>query len=401
MPLTISQERSVSLKKLINGTALIAGTTIGAGMLGIPLVTAQAGFLPAVCSTLCVWIFMAMTGILYVEVALSLPSGANIFSLAGHYLGRSGKIAAGGMFVFLYYCLLIAYISGGAPLLGYLCHAFGLSLDPNASLLLFTVLFGTIVYLGSKVITRVNLILTVAMFFAYALLISKGSSEVMLQQLSTMHWSKMGYALPILFSAFGFHNVVPSLCTYLQRDAKCLKLSILCGTGLALCVYLVWQWLILGSLSEPAIQVALQQGQPVTVALQTLTGKSTLFAIGQSFAFFALVTSFLGVAFSVSDFLRDALKRVVKTSGRGIFILLTFLPPALCAFWNPHLFEKALSIAGGFGEAFLNGLLPVALAWKFQKVKQGGEGLYANKGVLGSLFAFGLFVMGLEAFTLF
>ena len=94
MEVTILQERKISLKKVISGTSLIAGTTIGAGMLGIPLVTMEAGFFPAACATIGVWIFMVLTGLLYVEVALSLPSGANIFSMSGHYLGMRGKIAA-------------------------------------------------------------------------------------------------------------------------------------------------------------------------------------------------------------------------------------------------------------------------------------------------------------------
>src|SRR5580693_6670755 len=114
MPLESFQEKQgVSLKKIISGTSLIAGTTIGAGMLGIPLVTAGAGFIPAVSVSVIVWAFMALTGLLYVEVALSLPAGGNIFTMANRYLGRKGKYAAGGMFLFLYYCLLVAYISGG------------------------------------------------------------------------------------------------------------------------------------------------------------------------------------------------------------------------------------------------------------------------------------------------
>ena len=73
MGLDILQEKRISLRKVVSGTSLIAGTTIGAGMLGIPLVTSEAGFFPAACATFGVWIFMVLTGLLYVEVALSLP----------------------------------------------------------------------------------------------------------------------------------------------------------------------------------------------------------------------------------------------------------------------------------------------------------------------------------------
>jgi tyrosine-specific transport protein len=396
MGLDILQEKRISLRKVISGTSLIAGTTIGAGMLGIPLVTSTAGFFPAFFATLSVWVFMVLTGLLYIEVALSLPSGANIFSMAGKYLGLRGKVAAGGMFLFLYYCLLIAYIAGGAPLLGYIIKStVGVSLSPPTALLLFSVVFSGIVWLGVKAIDRVNLILSIAMISAYILLVMVGSSEVAAQKLMEAKWSKVCFALPVLFSAFGYHNVVPSLCTYLQRDRRSLKLSIFCGTGIALVIYLIWQWLILGSLSQEAIQKAVAAGQPVTAALQSLTGRNSLFAVGQAFGFFALITSFLGVAFSVVDFLNDGLKWQGKK--RPLLVLCTFGPPALCAFLNPAIFETALGVAGGYGEAFLNGLLPIVLAWKYRKSQTGSV---PGRNVLAFLFAFGLFVVGLETFVL-
>ncbi|MBI2812289.1 MAG: hypothetical protein HYX67_15865, partial [Candidatus Melainabacteria bacterium] len=247
-----------------------------------------------------------------------------------------------------------------------------------------------------RAIDRVNLILTIAMFGMYAWLVGGGSTEVALARLTEASWSKIWIALPVLFSAFGYHNIVPSLCTYLERDRRTLKLSVFLGTGSALIVYLIWQWMILGSLPQEAIKETLAAGKPITAALQSLTGKSTLFAIGQGFGFFALVTSFLGVAFSVVDFLNDSLKWQGKR--RPLLVLLTFLPPGICAALNPGIFETALGIAGGFGEAFLNGLLPVVLAWKYRSLSK--EGPVSGKGMLATLFAFGLFVIGLEVVLL-
>ena len=400
MSIDILQQRRISLRKVISGTCLIAGTTIGAGMLGIPLVTAGSGFFPAAIASLIVWAFMLITGLLYMEVALSLPSGANIMTMAGKYLGPKAKIAAAGMFLFLYYCLLVAYISGGAPLFGYLFESvLGVKPDAHLSLILFGLVCGGIVGLGTKVVGRVNLILTVAMFFAYGMLVSEGSSEVTFAKLKAANWSNLCFALPVLFSAFGFHNVVPSLCTYLERDRKSLKLSLVLGTALALVVYLIWQWLILGSLSSQAIKEALEAGQPATYALQSLTGRSSLFAIGQGFAFFALATSFLGVAFSVVDFLNDGL----KGSKRWWLVLLTFVPPGLCAMLNPALFEMALGIAGGFGEALLNGILPVLLAWKYRSLARKElmpQAKLLSVPLLIALLAFAIFVMGVEGVLL-
>ena len=92
--------------KTVSGTLLVAGTTIGAGMLGIPLLTAKAGFLPAMGITILVWLFMLSTGLLFLEATLWMHEGANILSMSRRFLGHTGKLAAGGMFFVLDFCQL-------------------------------------------------------------------------------------------------------------------------------------------------------------------------------------------------------------------------------------------------------------------------------------------------------
>ena len=148
--------------KTVSGTLLIAGTTIGAGMLGIPLVTAKAGFIPAMGITFAVWLFMAATGLLYLEATLWMHEGANVLSMSRRFLGRSGRIAAGGTFLFLYYCLMVAYYAAGAPI-------FASLLGIGASVwtyLAFGIVFGGIVFFGIKAVDRINYILMAAMFLS-------------------------------------------------------------------------------------------------------------------------------------------------------------------------------------------------------------------------------------------
>src|SRR3990167_7523240 len=114
----------MKLKKLISATLLIAGTSIGAGMLGIPLVTASSGFIPSLILTFVVWLFMYATGLLFLEATLWMHDGANVLSMTNKFYKRKGKILAGITFVFLYYCLMVAYFSGGAPLLSFFLEFF-------------------------------------------------------------------------------------------------------------------------------------------------------------------------------------------------------------------------------------------------------------------------------------
>ncbi len=384
-------EKTFSLSQLISCTLMVAGTTIGAGMLGMPLITSKAGFFPAVGITVAVWAFMLVTGLLLLEACSKMPSGSNILSLSHYYLGKKGKGFVGALFVFLYYCLLVAYFAAGSTLISSV-----LAIPPYISLLGLFLVFGTIVALGSKSIDRVNAFLTIAMFLAYALLILFGSTAVDVQRLFHSNASVSLLATPILFSAFGYHNIIPSLSSYVGGNKSLLRMSIIIGTILALIVFLLWQWMIIGSIPHEALERTLREGLPVTQALQEAAGRKEIYRIGQCFAFFALTTSLLGVCFSMVDFLAEAFKVTSRGVKRVYLTLLTFAPPMICVMWNPTIFDKALSVAGGVGEAFLNGFVPIAFFALLKRDLLKSKGISALKIFLFFLVMFCLVVFFVE-----
>ncbi len=393
----------VPIRRFISGTFMIAGTTIGAGMLGIPLETAKAGFFPSVIMTILVWFFMLCTGLLFLEVSLWMPEGTNVLSMANRFLGGTGRTLAGGVFVLLYYCLMVAYFAAGAPLLsGFFSGGLGVEMQGWLSYLIFGVIFWLIVGFGAKWIDRTSIILTAAMVVSYLALIGTGSSEIQPKFLYATDWSSMFYAIPILFSAFGYHNVIPSLNTHLNRDKKALRLSIITGTLVALFVYLIWQWIFIGSIPQEIIAEAQSLGLPATQALQSVTGKPLIYMLGKYFAFFAIVSSLLGVAFSMVDFLADGLKLSKRGNKQMFLSFLTFSPPFIFAGINPLVFDKALGIAGGFGEAVLNGLFPVGLVWmgRYALKLKTESSILGKKWVLALLFAISIAVMVIEAIVL-
>ncbi len=397
--------RRQTFSQVISGTLMIAGTAIGAGMLGIPLLTAKAGFWPSFIITGLVWLFMLCTGLLFLEVSLWMPSGSNILSMSQRFLGNKGKLAAGAMFIFLYYCLMIAYFAAGAPLVSsFINDLFGLNLSGGMSFAVFGLMFGLIVALGARAIDRVNILLTLAMVVDYFIMVGIGCSDVDFDRLHFSKWSAAAFSIPILFSAFGYHNVIPSLCQYLKGERKSLQLSIILGTSIPFLIYVVWQWLVIGAVSPEALAHARETGQPATAALGPIQGGgSSIYLIGKYFAFFAIVTSMLGVALSLVDFLGDGLKmdRQKKTN-RYFLVFLTFFPPFLCVIFDPTIFDRALGIAGGFGEAFLNGLLPVLLVWlgRYAMKLPSDFQLPGGKLTLTLLLLISLTVIGFEFFCL-
>lgn len=388
-----------------SGVLLVSGTCIGAGMLALPIVTGFSGFLPSMAiNTLC-WLFMLLTGLLFLEATLWMKDRSNVLSMASRFFGPVGKWIGGLTFLFLYYCLEVSYIAGGTPIFASQMEGLGISTSGYQTYILFALVFGIIVFLGSWLIDRVNFILMMALVLSYLLLIGVGSTEVKSSFLWRQNWGIFLLAAPTLFSAYGYHNIIPSLSTLMHRNVKQLRMAIILGTTIPFFVYAIWQWMIIGTISEGQIAQAAAEGIPITQVLQSTTGHPWVSFLGTYFGYFALVTSFLGVSLSMVDFLADGLSIDSHAHDwkRAALCLCVFIPPALFAASHPGIFLEALGVAGGFGEAILNGLFPIGMVW-IGRYKLGLASQHQVGGgrlLLTLLLIFTLFIIGLEAHHLF
>lgn len=350
---------------LLGGILLIAGCCIGAGMLGLPVLSAQAGFQPSLIIFFICWFFMVSTGLLLLEVNLWYGEGISLITMAERTLGKGGKIVSWLVFLFLFYSLMVAYIAASGSLItDFMRETVGLYLYPSIGSLLFCFLFGVLLYLGTGAVDWFNRLLMLGLILSYVCLVFVGASHVQPQLLQHHHWKAATAVIPAVIVSFGFHNLVPSLTTYFDCRVKPLKLSIILGSLIPLFIYLLWEWIILGIVPLQEFQLALDQGEIATEALKNAVGASWVVDVAQAFAFFAIITSFLGVALSFVDFLADGLKINKTPQGKVMLALLVLIPPFICTLVYPTIFLIALNTAGGFGAVILFGILPALMVWK-------------------------------------
>lgn len=401
----MDEENSKSEKSgsLPGAILLIAGCCIGAGMLGLPVVSALAGFNPSLLMFLLSWLFMTSTAFLLLEVNLQFTGDANIISMAERTLGYAGKLTAWICFLFLFYAIGVAYLAGCGELIAdFVLENFQLAIPHWAGMFAVSLLFGGFVYLGTHAVDLFNRLLMVGLASSYLMLVGRGVPYIKMENLLHNDWSVAALILPIMIISFGFHNLIPSLTTYLNRDRKRLRLAILCGSVLPLCIYLIWEWLILGLVpvhGQDGFLAVLERGDLATDILQNTTGSSSVLQIAQYFALFALLTSFLGNSLSFVDFLADGW-RIQKKGGKKFFLcLMVIVPPLLLACAYPHLFLTALHYAGAFGAVILFGILPALMAWSVRYSQNRGIQkaiLPGGKVVLVSIILFALFIIGLQ-----
>jgi tyrosine-specific transport protein len=375
----------IKTNRLLGGILLVAGTSIGAGMLALPVMTSFAGFIPSFFTLTFCWLFMFITAHLILEVNLACPSDANMITMAGRTLGATGKIACWIVYLLLLYSLTAAYIAGCAPLFLHLMKSFGWQLPEWTGPFPLLILFGFFVYFGTRTVDYVNRLLMIGLGVAYFALILFLPSHVDFKLLSHIDFSAAWTAIPVIFTSYGFHIVIPSLSTYLDHDAKKLRVAILIGSLIPLFVYLAWVFLVLGTVPLLNLHTAWEKGQPATIPLTVILASPWISTIAGAFAFFAMITSFLGVSLSLSDFLGDGLKLHRFSWGRELACVITFFPPVVFVLTYTRGFLLALQYAGLF-VAILLGVLPALMAWTLPKYKRPVMRAILSMIVLISLF---------------
>lgn len=355
--------------KLVGGIFIVAGTTIGAGMLALPVITAFGGFFPAILLFFITWLVMLCTSFFLLDVNLAVKGEPNFISMAGKTLGVWGKGVSWIVYLLLLYSLTAAYINACTPLFVSGIHALtGYTLSHAIAPFCLPVLFGFFVYLGTSGVDQINRILMIGLIVTFLLLTGAIPAHINPQLFWHVDVPALGIAVPIVFTAFGYHIVIPSLSTYFNHERKSLKLAIIIGSILPLIFYLLWVTLVIGVVPLSILGEIWKEGNLVTDPLAHLLGVPWLGIVTQFFSFFAVITSFLGVALSLSDFLTDGFKLKKSWEGRLLAIILTFLPPLVFVFTYKRIFYLALDHAGAL-VAILLGILPCAMAWKLNKPK--------------------------------
>ena len=357
------------MNKTVGSTLLVAGTMIGAGMLAMPLTSAGIGFGFTLVLLLGLWALLTFSALLFVELYQTAESDAGIGTLAEQYFGKAGRIIATAVLIIFLYALIAAYVSGGGSLLkDLLPESFG----DKVSILLFTVIFGSFIVIGTHSVDKINRVLFFVMLAAFAVVLSLMLPEIKFDNLmaTPIDNALIISASPVFFTAFGFHGSIPSLNKYLGGNVKALRISILVGSAITLCAYILWQMSTHGLLTQNEFLQILKEDATLNglvKATLAITGSNIIAGAVKLFSTLALVTSFLGVGLGLLECIEDLLKRSFNISaGRISLGLMTFIPPLVFALFYPEGFILALGYAGQMF-AFYAVVLPVSLVWKARR----------------------------------
>ncbi|XP_077209828.1 tryptophan/tyrosine permease isoform X5 [Tasmannia lanceolata] len=305
-PVTLQREPG----SLTSSIFLVAGTTVGAGILAIPSVTQEAGFVASSITCILCWIYMVVTGLLIAEVNVNTmcelgSGGVSLVSMAMRTLGKVGVQVA---------CQRLIGATIGLLVLGIIVS--------------FTSLVGV------------------------------ASGDLRWSSLLQANFNAIPLSIPIIALSFVYQNVVPVLCTNLEGNLSKVRTAIILGTAIPLVLFLVWDAVILGTISNLDTS-----DSKIIDPLELLrSNNGTVGPIIEVFSFLAIATSYIGFVLGLSDFLSDLLK-LPTGQNKPLPYLLTLFPPLVLALLDPEIFFKALDFAGTYGVLVLFGILPAAMSW--------------------------------------
>ncbi|AJR09351.1 amino acid permease [Photobacterium gaetbulicola] len=388
----------MSMNKTFGSMLIIAGTTIGAGMLALPLASAGLGFTTATLIMFGIWSLMTYTALLMLEVHQYADHQATLNSLARDLLGKKGQFLANFAVCFLMYSLCAAYIAGGGGQLNdKLNNWVGLEVSAQTSTVFFTLVIASIVAIGTHSVDMVNRVLFTLKVIALVVMLSLLAPNVEGGYLVNMPVEKglIISALPVIFTSFGFHGSIPSIVRYIGLDIRALKKVMIIGSSLPLLIYIFWQLTSQGVLSQQDLMASNSLGAFIATLSEMLHNPMVSQSVSV-FADLALATSFLGVSLGLFDFVADSFKHNDKKHGRLQTAAMTFVPPLAFALFYPQGFITALGFAA-IALVILAIFLPVAMVSAQRKQLKAADGYQVAGGKPALLAATGAGILIITA----
>jgi tyrosine-specific transport protein len=386
--------------KLLGSILLVIGTAIGAGLLALPVATAHAGFVYTSLLMIVIWFFMTCSALLILEVNLRMPLNSNLISMTKSTLGRPAAAIMWCAYLLLLYSVISAYSAGGADIVHSLLQMIHVNAPTWIDVLLFIGCLIFIVYRGIRSVDWANRGLMIVKLGAFFCLILLALPHTRFTDWPAGNTHGMSTAIMVIVTSFAFAIIVPSLRVYLKSDRRRIYIAIMSGSIVALICYLLWIFVIQTIIPQQQLIAVSQSGHPVGGLISALIAHlqtPIITTLVHLFAAICMMTSFLGVALSLTDFIADGLNLRTTKQDKCIVFLTAFLPPMIIVLFFPGIFIKALSYAGIFCVIILI-LFPALMAWKIRKRKTEGDAYQLRGGqpllAIIILFATVLLIMG-------
>lgn len=389
---------------VLGGAMIAAGTMIGAGMLSLPIASAGMWFGWTVVIMLITVLFMYITAEQILEVNLGYDPGASFDTLVKNNLGNGWRIINGFSVAFVLYILLYAYVVGSGSVISDTLRNLEdhpIDIPRYLSSFLFAFFFTAVVWWSTKAVDRISTVLMIGMFITLFAAVTGLLGQIEVAYLFEPN-GKSSYAiyafasLPFFLTSFCFHASVPSFVKYYGIEGHKIRKAIIWGMIITFVFYLCWMVAIMGSIDRITF-LAVGEDQVAWLLNQIKASQNTQLAL-RFFAFFAVVTSFLGAGLGLFDYIADLFKINDSAKGRLFTAIITFLPPTILGMIFPNGFVVAIGFAGLFA-AIWSVIVPAMMVINYRKRQQGAKDRITFRAFGGKIMPYIIIAYGIIAIS--
>jgi len=371
---------SLSLKtKTVNfweAVAVLTGTIIGAGVLGLPFVISKLGAFPGIAILLVLGLASLILNLMFAEIILRTHYRHQLAGYAKKYLGKTAFTLEIIASVVGGFGALTAYLLGEGQVLHALFGGHELIYS-----LIFFVVASLILLAGLKVVKVFELWMVLSLVLVVVFIFLFSFSTVDLNNFKNFQMNGWLVAYGVILFAYGGAASIVPLREILRGQEKLVKPAVSVATIIPMVVYIIFSLIVVGVTGLTTTEVA-------TVGLGNKLGQYMI-VFGNIFAFFAMGTSFLTIATTTKEFFHYDLKLPSFVSW-----LLTVSAPLLIFLFIAKGFVDTMSVVGGLTFS-VSGIILILMFWRAKKFgDRKPEFSLSNLKVVGSVLIL-MFLVGL------
>ncbi len=278
-------------KRFLEAVATLIGTTIGAGVLGIPYVVAKSGLAVGLLHIAIIGTAIILLNLLLGEVVLKTKSSHQLAGYAGKYLGPKGRRIMTLTLLFGIYGAMVAYIIG----VGEAMHAIWPQIAAFPGSILFFSAAITVLYFGYRAFEESELALSSALLIVISAIIAAAVFSSKFSQANFTGTSLQNIFLPYGVVLFAFLGAVavPSMKEELAGNKNLLRKAIIIGGLIPILLYALFAIAVVGVSGAQTSGIA-------TISLGQQLGAASA-VLANLFAILAMGTSFIALGFALKQ----------------------------------------------------------------------------------------------------
>lgn len=332
-------------KKFWATTFTLTGTIIGAGILGLPYIFAQSGFLIGLFWLIIIGLLMMFINLTLGEITLKTRKSHQLVGYAEKYLGLWGKRIMIVAVLFGIYSALLAYLIGEG-------QSFSKLLSPKTPPFFFGIIFWLLLTLllkqGLSGLKKIETWGVTAIIIIITSIFMKLIPSINTQNLTTIHTQNITTPIGIImFALFGF-IAIPELREEIKEQEKLLKKAIIIGSAIPIVLYIIFSLTFVGVLGNAITEVATLSLGPIMTVL----------------GIFTMFTSYFVLSYS----LKTTFNLDLELSRKKTFILTSLVPLILYIF-TEHLNITTFTSILGTGGAISVGTTAILILLMAKKAK--------------------------------